>query len=194
MERVRLKQISIFSGLVVATIVVAYVLGALAGGFFNAREVDRFKERRVENKEAVLAQMGTIADGDTLPDIFLHDLAGEKVYLRDIIAGRSLLMFFEPDCELCLVEMETIQDKISNQNDFERFIMVSQANPLQLIKLRDRYQLQSPVLYDSEQFFRSQLKVFTFPFNMIIDRNLVIEEIFAGGLTPEEIIAIVEDD
>jgi peroxiredoxin len=138
--------------------------------------------------------MGTISEGDTLPNFYFQDLNGDDVYLEEIISEQVLMMYFEPDCELCLVELEMIRDEVTEQSQFDRFVMISGANPLHLIKLRDRYELSSPLLYDYQGFFRENLNIFTFPFNMVVDENLVIVEIKAGSLTPDEVVEIARSD
>jgi hypothetical protein len=39
--------------------------------------------------------------GATLPDITLHDLAGRRVALRDLIRGETVLLFWRPGCQPC---------------------------------------------------------------------------------------------
>ena len=190
----KVRRILAYLVLLIATAGVAYVLGTQAGALVNSRKVDRYKERRAENEKAILEQMGTIAAGDTLPDFYFQDLNGDQVYLRDLINERALIMYFEPDCELCLVELEMVQAEVTDTSQFGNFLMISGANPLYLIKLRDRYDIRSPLVYDYEGFFHNSLKVFTFPFNLVVDKDLVIVEILAGGLTPDEVLEIASGD
>lgn len=188
MLRLNFKRVGFAILLVSLTVCAAFILGTQAGNYANSQKTDKYVERRDEKRAEILKQMGTVQVGDILPNPVFIDLDGDEVHLQDIVDERTIVMYFEPDCQVCEDEIETIVQQVSGEQESRRFVLISAGDPARLMKLRDDYGLRSPILYDEDGFFAKRLKVFTFPFNLVVDKHLVIVDILTGGLTPDEVI------
>ena len=69
---------------------------------------------------------------------------------------------------------------------YERVLIISSANPLHLQKLREDYGLGCLMLYDEERLFGNALKIMTFPFNLVVNRDRVILEIHGNVMLEDD--------
>jgi peroxiredoxin len=178
----KLRRAVIFVAAILATIAVAYILGVAAAGFVQkARE----KKTRAEQTQVLLDKMGSgLGVGVTLPDAHLEDINGQLVDLSDIVCERSLVGFVSTGCGFCKIEVERFNELGPDPDQQQCLILISDAPPADLLAFREENKIQCQLYYDPDGTFQAALGVFTFPFNMIVDQNLTIQEIIAG--TPEE--------
>ncbi len=169
---------------------VAYVLGTQAAGLFDewqlSRNADQYRSRAVEQTAAILRRMGTIKVGDTLSNFAFEDIDGELHLLKEIVTDKTLITYIKPDCDGCLVELERLRKAANGPEDYKRVLIISSANPLHLQKLREDYGLGCLMLYDEERLFGTALKIQSFPFNLVVNRDRVILEIHANTLLPDD--------
>ena len=169
---------------------VAYVLGTQAAGLLDewrlSRNAEHYRSKAVALTAAILRKMGTIKVGDTLSNFAFEDIDGELHLLKEIVTDKTLITYIKPDCDGCLVELERLRKAANGPEDYERVLIISSANPLHLQKLREDYGLGCLILYDEERLFGSALKIQSFPFNLVVNRDRVILEIHANILLPDD--------
>ena len=169
---------------------VAYVLGTQAAGLLDewqlSRNAEKYRSKAVAQTAAILRKMGTIKVGDTLSNFAFEDIDGELHLLKEIVTDKTLITYIKPDCDGCLVELERLRKAANGPEDYKRVLIISSANPLHLQRLREDYGLGCLMLYDEERLFGTALKIQTFPFNLVVNRDRVILEIHANTLLPDD--------
>jgi peroxiredoxin len=151
-----------------------------------SHNADEYRSNAAEQTAAILRKMGTVNVGDTLSNFAFEDIDGELHLLQEILTDRTLISYMKPDCDGCLVEMERLRDAADGPDDYEQVLIISSANPLHLQKLREDFGLGCLMLYDEERYFGSALKIFTYPFNLVVDRNRVILETHGNVMLPDD--------
>jgi len=190
----KLRKIGVYALTVVCTITLALLLGIKVGDAINARKLERFKERRLDSNRTILAKMENIEPGSRVENYHFQNLDGDLVGLRDVMQGKTLIVFLEPDCPGCLAQIERIQGLLKERSDHQRFVFISSGNPFDLLDLREEYDIRSPILYDHGGAFSSRFKVSIYPFNLFVSERLEIEQVVPGQLTEDEIIEIMESE
>jgi peroxiredoxin len=169
---------------------VAYVLGTQAGGLLDewrmSHNAEQYRSKAIQQTAAILRKMGTIKVGDTLSNFAFEDIDGELHLLNEILTDKTLITYMKPDCDGCLVELERLRSAADSPEDYERVLIISSANPLHLHKLREDYGLGCLMLYDEERLFGSALEIYTYPFNLVVNRDRVILEIHGSVLLPDD--------
>ncbi len=171
----------VFSALIVS---VAYVVGTEAGNYFQKQKRLGGREQSLEN---ILSEMNDLKVGDKLPDFAFENLAFESVMLRPLVQDTTILSFIQPGCPSCIQDMERLSSIVKTKESASRFIIISSGNPRHLMDLRDDYSLLSPILYDHEKGYSSIFSVFTYPFHIVIDKEMQVLEIIASQLEVEDI-------
>ena len=188
MKRIR-KGLLIGLGAVVL-VAVAYILGGEAAGLYRdwdlSRNREKYRAKAAAQTESILRRMGTINVGDTLPNYSFEDIDGNVHMLSQLVTDRTIITYLKPDCDACLIEMEQLRETARDSSDYARVLLISSANPMHLRQLRTDYELGCRAFYDEERFFASALKISSFPFNLVINRDRVILEIHASTLMKDD--------
>lgn len=87
---------------------------------------------RKEQTAAILDEMNTIKIGDKLPDHRFEDLESNLVWLSDLLAHKTLISFYHPSCDACVVDFEHMQRKCLESADYEYFLFISSTDPMML--------------------------------------------------------------
>jgi hypothetical protein len=106
----------------------------------------------------------------------------------------TLITYMKPDCDACLDELERLRSFVGRvrfepaggDDIYDHVILITSANPLHMHRVREDYGLGCVILYDDERQFGAALRIEAFPFNLVVDANLVIQEIHANVLLPED--------
>ena len=180
----------------IVVVAVAYFSALKVGAYINNKRLEQkmrsAEERKKEFTNTLLDQMQTLKIGDTLPDHRFEDLYRRNVYLSELLRGWTFLIFFDPYCDNCNDEMYAVNHTVSKLKEYGYFIFISGENPRLIEEMPGLTDLKSPVLYDHHREFINRFKIFTFPFNIVIDTDLVVREIYGEALTPEEITRVIE--
>ena len=72
--------------------------------------------------------------------------------------------------------------------------MISPGNPRLIEEMPGLDGLHSPILYDHRAEYTSRFNIFTFPFNIIINQDLVISNIVTEPLTEEDIKKVIREN
>ncbi|HEY0840876.1 MAG TPA: peroxiredoxin [Vulgatibacter sp.] len=89
--------------------------------------------------------------GDSIPDVTLTNAAGEPVRLRELAAGRTLVVYFYPKDETtgCTIQACTFRDRQDDFRDAGATIVGISADPPSSHRaFADRHRLPFPLLSD----------------------------------------------
>jgi len=119
-------------------------------------------------------------------------LEGNHVELEKVVISPTFMTYFLADCHSCLEQLAFL----SGQSQFIEpgllFILVSHSNPFELKELKSRYKIEFPILYDHWNQFGSNLKIDTYPFNILVDSGLVVREIIPGELLESDYWEVIK--
>ncbi|MCX6834879.1 MAG: redoxin domain-containing protein [candidate division Zixibacteria bacterium] len=176
--------------LAAAVVVLAYIIGVQAAALFEkwnlSRNADQYYAQAAGQTASILRQMGTIEVGDTLPNCPFEDIDGKVRLLSEVVTDKTLITYLERDCEACLLELERLKQAANSQADYDHILLITSANPVHMQKLRADYGLGCVILYDEERRFGSTLQISNFPFNLVVNRQRVIEAIHANILLSDD--------
>jgi ABC-type uncharacterized transport system ATPase component len=174
-----------------AVIAGSLLLGGI-GGKLVSNSVRSYKENmhaqaRVYLQTSVLEQMETLEVGDTLRDHVFEDLDLKPVRLRDVLLNTTIISVLDPGCEACLEEVAMLQHTLADSILRRTLIFISGGNPRYLSELMVSTNLPSMMLYDHHSLWLGSYKVITFPFNIVVDTELVVQRIIIGQLTVRDL-------
>ena len=174
----------------------AYVIGTQSAKWWNdwdaVAHANEYRAQAAERTAAILRKMGTIKVGDTLGNFPMEDIDGKLHLLSELVTDKTLITYMKPDCDACLEELERLRSVAKGPDDYEHVILITSANPLHMQRLREDYGLGCVILYDNERQLGAALKIQSFPFNLLVDGNLVIEEINAVTMLPDDYTKLFE--
>ncbi|RLG43708.1 MAG: hypothetical protein DRN81_05985, partial [Thermoproteota archaeon] len=162
-----------------------------AADYLNEQKRGELRAKGVRTTQRILERMGTVNVGDTLGDFILEDIDGNLHRLSELLTQKCVIAFIKPDCEGCLMELETIGRTITDGADHRHFIFISSANPLHMVELRENFGIRCPILFDEGRDVALRLKVQTYPFNFVVNHERVILDVRAGGMSGEDYQEIV---
>jgi peroxiredoxin len=194
MEMSRIGRIIAYSGASVLAILLGVVLALQASKLVMAHRLEKQTDTEAQRRELtdeILDDMNTIDIGDTLADHTFRDLHRNPIELTQLIKGKTLVLFFDPDCGNCELELEALQRVVTDETDCQSFLLISAGNPWLMEELKTKYHLCSPMLYDYKGQFTYGMHIYTYPFNVIIDENRVIHDIISGPLSESDLKQII---
>lgn len=184
-----MKRILLTIIISVAVFAAAFLLGDQTGEILG--DLKREKEQR-EKTAVITSQMGELDIGDTLKDHLFEKLSGDSVMLKTLFHEKSVLIVVQPECPSCLDEIQELAKAIRSEEDAKYFTIISSDNPRILAEMQETYNVTVPVLYDHRRAYLSQYNIFTFPFNITIDKNAVVLDMMAGSMLAEDFREIIE--
>ena len=131
--------------------------------------------------------MGTVEVGDTLQDHTFEDMDLRPIRLGKIVSGPSIISVFDPGCDACLEELSTFQRVLTPLALERQVVFISGGNPRYIAELVASTGLASHVLYDHHSAWLGSYRILTFPFNLVVDSNLVVTRIVVGAMTEENL-------
>jgi peroxiredoxin len=190
----KIQTIAKGAAVVLVTVALAYVLGSQTGNLLADRRERDARFVRTQQTEELLDQMGTIQVGNTLPDHTFQGLDRQYHRLSDLLQDHTLISIFDYHCDNCLKELQQYMKVVRDSNQAKHIVLISGSNPLQLIELRDTYSIPFRILYDEDAMFLTNHNITTFPFNIVVNRSMQIEQIAAGSLMEDEIRQLWRED
>lgn len=182
----RLKMTLLFIITTLILLAVAYFFGAQAGQFISSKKSDEWRKERDEQGQYILKRVESLKVGQKLPNYFFYDIDGNFVELEKIVKSNCMISYILVDCPACDEQLATLTDLSKNTKIQISTILVSYENPFQLIKLKEQYQINFPILYDHGNQYGTNLDLYTYPFNILIDSGLVIRKLIPGQLLKED--------
>jgi peroxiredoxin len=180
----------IIGGAIFAAVITAGLL--LGGQAAHYTTANKFLADRTEKTTAILEEMGTIKIGDRLPDHRFEDFESNPVWLSDLLSKKTLVSFYYPDCEACVFEFERLQDACLDTADYALFLFISAADPQALADHKRGLALPLTVLCDQGSAYSRELGIFTYPFNVIVNRDRIVMEIIADALQDDDFKDIIK--
>lgn len=147
-------------------------------------ERERLRHLAATNNDRVV---GPLEIGVTLDDHTFEDLNEQPVRLSDLVVGNMLICIVMPVCESCLDEMLYIRDQIDKPEDYRHLVFITSANPRFMRDIKMETGMPATFLYDHRAAYLSHYGVDTYPFNIIIDSNMIVLDVFGGGLTQADL-------
>ena len=188
---------------IVKYIIAIVVVGAL--GFFSAKQVAAYlhgkevekalqekRQYRREFTQGVLKSMNSLQIGDVLPDYQFEDLAHNPLTLSDLTTENTLLVFFDPACESCDDELTAINEAITDSLEYRRFLFISSGDSVMVAEKVESLALRNPLLYDRSGDYFYQLGIFSYPFNVIINKDRVIKDMIVGTLDHMDLVGYID--
>jgi peroxiredoxin len=174
-------------------------LGALGGKWVSTilekKQLSIDHERRELVRKQILTEMKTIQVGDTLLDQEFVDLDGAQVRLSDFAKARhgAIIGIISPDCMVCVEEVSGLAALVPDSTLRNRIIFISAGSPEELSNLRRVAGLTNMFLCDRSNGWISQYKVYTYPFNIIVNQDLKIQRVIPAALEAPDIEEIGEE-
>ena len=176
------------------------IAAALAVGAFGGKAVSSILAKRQEGarlahrlelQKQILGQMKTFKLGDTLVDHEFDDIDGRTIRLSSVVraSGGAIIGIISPECSVCAEEVSGLAKLVPDSAFRSRILFISSGNVEELENLRRLSGLTNLFLCDRNAAWLSQYKVHTFPFNVFVDRNLVVREIIPSSLTEPDLEA-----
>lgn len=178
----------------VSVAVVAFGL-AVGGAIRKYMTTDRDAERkRLKGLAGMYVEHDTrpLQVGDTLADHVFEDLKEQPVRLSDLVVGNMLISVVMPMCESCLDEMLYIREQIDNPDDYRHLVFITSANPRFMRDIKQETSMPAAFLYDHRAAYLSRYDVNAYPFNIIIDSNRVVLDVFGCGLTQSDLEKVLQ--
>lgn len=151
----------------------------------NARQSERSRLRSAVSHSP--NSISALRTGDTLSDHVFEDLNEQPVRLSDLVIGNMLISVVMPTCESCLDEMLYFRDQIEKPDDYHHLVFITSANPRFMRNIKEETGMAATFLYDHRAEHLSGYFVEAYPLNIIIDSNMVVLEVFGGGLTQTDL-------
>lgn len=181
---------------IVLVAVVAFFSAKQVAAYLNGIEIEEAQQGkrqvRREFTESVLRSMNSLQVGQVLPDYQFEDLAYNPQTLSDLATENTLLIFFDPACEGCDDELAAINEAVTDSIGYQRIRLITSGDSGMVAAKVARFALHSPLLYDRSGDYFFQLGVFTYPFNIIINKERVIQDMIAGTLDHTDLTRFIE--
>ncbi len=187
-----MRTIKIILGVVLATAVtvgLAYFLGSKVGGHVATQQAEaNFLEQRDTDTRTIVSQAKNLTPGNTLPDHVFETMSGEQVGLYDLLGVKTPIAFFSNGCPACTKLAQQIASIAGDPRDMECFVFITDIDLEQLTVFREQHGFNGTILIDRKMdFMREIFKEVLIPTIIVVDSSAVIENVFVGGLTDEEI-------
>jgi len=122
-------------------------------------------------------------NGYALPKAKLVKLNSEILHDDDLRKGKVILVFLSPYCDACQTEGQFLQGLLEKRNDIKFYGIVSFAKSNDVLEAAlNRFPFE--VLYDSNGFLASSLKITKVPIKIYIQDG-IIKKVWGGATITE---------
>jgi peroxiredoxin len=132
--------------------------------------------------------------GAIAPDFTLTNLEGDSVHLNDLRGSAVFINFWHTECRYCQYEMPNIQKMHDTYTDDGLVVLgVNVGNSQQdAVDYTKRLKITFPILLDSDEAVNGIYLVTGYPTSFFIDKEGIIQSIYIGELTREEMEKLVK--
>ncbi len=177
------KRIPIAILVILAVAAAGYVIGSQGAKWVRDRKAEQY---RAESTAAAVAQMNdTLRVGNQLPDNEFHNLRGGTSKLSDLVGKGAVIAYLRSSCGKCRQEMQQLARGVQGERQ-SRVIILSDSDPQSILDLADELKLTCPLLLDYKSQYRKRLGIWVFPFNIIVNDSMVIENMIADCIRSRE--------
>lgn len=174
---------------IAATLVAAflgYLMALQAAAYLAAPKSDVVVHGKLDLQRDytrhVLKSMNSLRVGDTLPDYRFENTEHNPLVLSDVVAENTLLIFFDPSCDGCDHELSALEEVIAGTLESQRFLAICSGDSGLVTEKVAQFDIGGRLLYDPSGDYFAQTGVFSYPFNIMINRDRVIQDMIAGSL------------
>ena len=176
--------------LVIAGLGIAYIAGSFVGDIIREVKTDEFIRKRDYTTEVILERLESIQLGERLSPSTLQTLDGGYLSLSDVINCTTLVVFFDTDCANCYVEIARLSESLSDRSDAKGVVILFIGNPLDMVQVRQSYDLTFTILYDEDAQYVRHLGITLYLFNLLVDRNARVLEVIPGVLQEQDLVRL----
>ena len=135
---------------------------------------------------------------DEMPDFKFQLITGGFIQRTDIDVEKfTLMIFFNSDCDLCVIETHTLVDSISLLNNCQ-IIMVSHEDSTKIVNFYERFRLvEFPsihVAHVSEEYIRNMFKIYMNPTLYVYHPDRRMLKYKPGPVTIREIVQYLKNN
>lgn len=190
----RHKTIALYVVAILVTAGVASLLGRWGSEYWLEVTMAEPPVGRDFLSAKAIEKMKNLAIGDTLVNHVFEDMDRNPVSLDSLITGKSVITYVSTMCGACSLQIDQIIKLAEDSSDLKSFIFVSYENPRLLEEDIASLATGIEILYDHRRVYAKRYGVFTFPFNIIVDRDRRITNLISGRLLSEEILDIMKSN
>ncbi len=189
MKRLKL----ILFGFVVTAITISFAV--LTGIYASSLYADwQFKEERQKLTDIVLAEMGTISNGDTLRSYPLLEVnEGSKVFLQSLNKDGLLVFFVQSSCGACEQQLAILKSGAVSAVNMKRIILVLNGSIEEVTNYQKRHNTSCSVLSDIDMQYQLNYRIYDSPFALVLDGSMCIRNAFVGTISGNEINELFND-
>lgn len=115
-------------------------------------------------------------------------LGGDSIRLsKSLVTSSAVICVIRPECEACNYELADVSKFVEQGGNANALVFVSSGNPRLLEDLSSQVDPRLRFLYDHRGKWMSRYDIYTFPFNIVVDSNLVVRDVIVGGITQRDI-------
>lgn len=138
-------------------------------------------------------ELGSVKVGDRAPVFELLDLRGARTSLRDVNQrGQTLVNFWASWCAPCKAEVPILNEVHRQLKDTGLTIVgiSSEEPPEPVAAFVRKYQIEYPVLLDSDGRISMRYGLIGLPMNVLVDKNGVVTMVKFGAIDEEMMAAL----
>jgi len=177
------------------TIVAAVILGGIVGTLFGSIAGQQYNiNLRKQRSDYALSKMQSFSIGDTIPDSRLETLAEQPFRLYDSVRGPAIVTFFGTECEGCRDEFRRLSEILSACPEYvsHHFIWISANSPRYLKEFTEIGNGTVNIFYDHRSKLLNRMNIMSYPFSVILDSSLIIQDAVSGPLLDDDIDNLIE--
>jgi len=191
---IRVRQLALFAAAAVVVVVAAYGIGKVTAGYFNDDAARLYLSARAYATDELVARMNTIVVGGQIPDHAFLLMNGDTVQLSRLLSTRTLLIFLDPTCPMCLGQAEMVTRLAQTAEERRHFLFLTNADEMQTRQVQADLGVTCQILRDADGSFHHALNIHSSPFGVLVNSNRVIERIVTGELLENEITQIARSE
>jgi thiol-disulfide isomerase/thioredoxin len=111
--------------------------------------------------------------GKQLPDMYLTDLNGKKISLKELNGKPTLVNFWFTSCAPCIDEMPILNKIYEKYKEDYNFVAVTFEPQDKVLKFLDKHKYKFLHIVDSRKF-TDELGIQSYPVNLFLDKNGVV--------------------
>ncbi|WP_302029426.1 redoxin domain-containing protein, partial [Bacteroides caecimuris] len=121
--------------------------------------------------------------GKILPKIDLNDINGKSIDFDE--SEYTVICFWNRHCRICIREL-VVLDILAEDYSNVQFVGLTPDSPEEVHKLMKRLKLEwedIEIVPNYNEEFTDILKIYMYPSNVIVDKNMVVKAVNVGGDT-----------
>ncbi len=157
--------------------------GTVVADYLNSK---RLEESRKQKTAEMLKMMDSVIQvGKPLPDNIFETATGDSVALSSVVRGTTLLSFVVPSCQFCTKQINDLRNNVSLDQTGKDIVLISEFTPEEFPNPQYMHSAYSTFLFDRGGLYQQNLSIFAYPFNLVVDEELLVISIIPGLIDEE---------